>query len=161
MKAATFSLVLALAACGGGASETELMLSQLPSELPPSATAVVWVWGYDDNVQDASASLVGSFLGEISASGALAIPLPDDPEAMIDQGFGPVSSADSKFYFSVYVDVNGDDQICPDVDLGQDYAATPIIFFTDLPSELVVAVRLYTGACQSVVPELSGGDDDV
>jgi hypothetical protein len=145
---------LATSGCSSSASSTSITISQAPAgAFPAEARAIVWLWGYDEYLADASATLVASYVLPIVEMSALDVEVPDQPHELIDQGFGPVSAEDARFYFNVYVDLNGDGQLCPG-DLRQDFDVTEFATFAIPPTTIDVAVTEIdsAGPCEPTVP---------
>lgn len=126
-----------LGACGD--TQTTLTLTQLPADTGPEARAVVTLYGFDELLADAAADVIGRWQLPLDASGVVVLDVPADPNTLIDQGSGPVSEADARYYFIVHVDVNGDGQLCPG-DLRQDYDNTDVQFFDTVPESFSVAL---------------------
>ncbi|HVK71245.1 MAG TPA: hypothetical protein VM694_42615, partial [Polyangium sp.] len=69
------------------------------------ATAHITLWGYDSRLADASATAIRRYALEVTALPVdLALDIPANAHALIDQGVGPVAREDAAFYFSVMVD---------------------------------------------------------
>lgn len=135
MRTALLALPLLLAACGGAAQNLDPEPEPLPAgetfvldvsgpsgvDLGAGATLAVTIYGYDPNLADASASVVHTQRVPLTSLPAeLAIVLPDDAAARIDQGHGPVAEARARYYLHVNIDLDGDGQICGG-ELRQDY----------------------------------------
>lgn len=139
-RLSTVLLPLLLLGCGSSGTETTLTLTQLPTDAGPEARVLVKLWGYDRSLADAAASPIGFWQLPLDASGVFQLDIPEDPHTLIDQGQGPVPASEAGFYFKVYVDLDGDGQLCPG-DLHQDYDVTDQEFYDAVvPSSITVAL---------------------
>jgi hypothetical protein len=139
-----------LTACSSG-EKTELRTNRV--DFPSTARVIVWLWGYDNQVADLSASLIRAY-DEPANQGPILLEIPDEPHRLIDQGLGNVPQERASFYFSVYVDLNGDAQLCPG-DLRQQVDDLP--FYNGAPPETIDAIftPIETGnACMATTPLL-------
>jgi hypothetical protein len=157
MKAALLASCLLVSACSseGERPRTSITLSQLPTGTSTSARAVIWLWGYSSSLADARASLIEAYALPIEPGMPVAVEIPANPHEMIDQGHGPVSAADARFYFSVYVDVDGDGQLCPG-ELRQDFELSPWASFATPPTSIDVALTEIDAnrPCEPIVPAI-------
>ena len=120
------------------------MLSE--TEFPSEARAVVTLYGFDVALADAAASVIAEYRLALPGS-ALTVDIPDSPHELIDQGNGPVPVDRAKFYFNVFIDLNGDGQICPG-DLRQDFDVSPFETFATPPSSIDLAlIEIGSGGC--------------
>ena len=115
--------------------------------------AIVWLWGEDRNLADASATLIERYTLTIEPAGRVMVLLPDRPHERIDQGLGPVEIDEATFHFSIFVDVDGDGALCPG-DLRQDFVASHLAFFAALPASLRIALTPISSsdACMPTTP---------
>src|SRR5262245_1963851 len=125
-------VTMILAACGSGSTTTTFTLSE--TAFSPEARAHVTLYGFDTSLADAAASVIAEYRLALPG-GALVVDVPDSPHELIDQGTGPVPAERARFYFDVFVDLNGDGQICPG-DLRQDFDASPFETFALPPSSI-------------------------
>ena len=137
------ALAGALPACdpGSGAQgTTELALSSREKfSLSENSRALVLLWGYDRTLADAGATLISRF-NQSASKLPLKLDVPANPHELIDQGLGPVAQHNAKFYFNVFIDLDGDGQICMG-DLVQDYDAADQQFFDyELPASVTFPV---------------------
>ena len=133
---------LLLAACGSSAASFTLH-TEFTETFEQPALAIIHLFGYEKTLADAPASLIETYEIEVGQMPAtLDIEIPDAAHERIDQGVGPVTADRAAFYFAVYVDVDGDAQICPG-DWSQDFGvAEPQVFDGQPPSTVAVAMKL-------------------
>jgi hypothetical protein len=113
----------------------------------PEARADVTLYGFDTSLADAAASVIATYRLALPG-GALTVDSPDSPHELIDQGTGPVPAERAQFYFTVFVDLNGDGTICPG-DLRQDFDKSPFETFAQPPSSIDLAmIEIEPGGCR-------------
>ncbi len=145
------ALVAALTALGCSTEVDEpppdtliTMAYSFEREFDPPAEALVLLRGYDINDPSEMATIINVERFDVTELPTdLALENPDDPHLLIEQGLVEVSAEDARFYFTIYVDVDGDGQICPG-DFGQDWSRSQLSSFgVNLPDtlELFVAER--------------------
>jgi hypothetical protein len=144
--------LLLVAGCGSSSITAISLTPPRGGQLAPEARGIVWMWGTDANVADVGATLIDTYDQRLTGAG-LAIDVPENAHELIDQGFGPVSAENARFYFDVFVDQDADGELCPG-DLRQDFEVTAFETYPVPPQTLSVALSTIPSseACRSIVP---------
>jgi hypothetical protein len=108
--------VLALPAIACDSSSdgvVELRFNGPSNRLGPDSILQISLWGYEDRVADAAATLILEHRELLRALPVtVEILVPDDPHTLIDQGHGPVAADDAGYYFAFRGDLDGDGRLC-------------------------------------------------